>query len=82
MTAKLIAVDLAERAMRRLEQWMDSDKPQASIAACIAIIDRAEGKPHQSMAIETSTKRFVINARAEPLTAKEWEDRHSPLVKH
>lgn len=36
-------------AIRRLVDWMGSDNPKASVAACQAILDRAWGKPAQAV---------------------------------
>lgn len=73
--AKKIARTLAERAMRRLEAWMDSDDPKASVAACNSIINRAEGMPKQEIeASGTGTLTPIVNvtigaARTQSATA-------------
>ena len=35
------------KAIERLVFWMKSDNPKASVSACIAILDRAWGRPAQ-----------------------------------
>lgn len=40
--------------------------------------DRLDGKPHQSIEVENSVTRYVINARAEKPTRDEWTRQHSP----
>lgn len=36
-------------AITRLVQWMASDNPKASVAACQALLDRGFGKPAQPL---------------------------------
>ena|SRR3990167_9506230 len=45
-----------ETAIKRLSEWMQSDNPKASVAACVAILNRGHGMPHQSV---TTTVRDV-----------------------
>src|SRR3990167_6015681 len=45
-----------ETAIKRLAEWMQSDNPKASVAACVAILNRGHGMPHQSV---TTTIRDV-----------------------
>lgn len=40
--------------------------------------DRLDGKPHQSVEIDTTSTRYVINARAEKPTRDEWTRQHAP----
>ncbi len=50
-------LDLARQhspeAIMRLVEWMQSEHPKASPAACIAILDRAYGKPKQAVDLNT-----------------------------
>jgi len=48
------AQDMGPAALKRLEDWMMSDNPRASVAACTVILDRAYGKTAQ--AVEVSGK--------------------------
>jgi len=41
-----------DEAITKLVKWMRSDNPKASVAACMAILDRGWGKPHQSVGVE------------------------------
>lgn len=50
-----IAHENSERAMRRLAKLIDSDDEKTALAAANAILDRAVGKPKQS--IEKTTKK-------------------------
>jgi len=50
-----IAHENSERAMRRLAKLIDSDDEKTALAAANAILDRAVGKPKQS--IEKITKK-------------------------
>ena len=54
--AKKVAKQLAGEAMDTLAKWMRSDNAKASVQASVAIINRAEGMPHQSL---TTTVRDV-----------------------
>jgi hypothetical protein len=45
------ARELSDRAIKRLEHWMDSDNPKASITATLSIIERAWGKTVQALEI-------------------------------
>ena len=74
--AKKLARRLAGRAMDRLEQWMDSDNPKASVSACIAIIDRAEGKPKQEIEHSGQTTQYVISDAPAEVTTDAWLSKH------
>lgn len=54
-TVSDIAHENSERAMRRLAKLIDSDDEKTALAAANAILDRAVGKPKQS--IEKTTKK-------------------------
>lgn len=75
-TAKKMARELAQQAMQRLEHWMKSDKPQASIAASMAIIDRAEGKPKQEIEHSGQTTQYVISDAPAEVTTDAWLSKH------
>lgn len=51
---------------------------QGDLAAVKEIGDRLDGKPHQSLEVENTTTRYVINARAEKPTREEWARQHAP----
>lgn len=45
-----LARDASPAAIKRLVHWMNSKKdPRASIAACVAVLDRAFGRPAQEV---------------------------------
>ena len=51
-------------AVLKLVEWMKSDNPKASVAACQALLDRGYGKPPQSMNLSGSvetTSRLIID---------------------
>lgn len=74
--AKAIARELAEPAIQRLRQWMESDNPKASVAACIAILNRAEGLPKQEIEHSGQTTQYVIADAPAELTTAEWLREH------
>lgn len=43
----------AEKALKRLARMIDSDDEKVALAACQAILDRAIGKPKQSMEVKS-----------------------------
>lgn len=43
-------------AIEKLAEWMGSDNPKASVAACVALLNRGHGMPAQSV---TTTIRDV-----------------------
>lgn len=47
-----LARQYTEDAVRRLAEWMISDNPKASVAACTALLNRGWGSPPQSVNIE------------------------------
>lgn len=47
-----LALARCPEAIERLEFWMKSKNPKASVAACIALLDRGLGKPTQPLAGE------------------------------
>lgn len=49
---KRLAREHTEAAIKKLVQWMESDNPKASVAACQALLDRAWGKPTQAVQLE------------------------------
>jgi hypothetical protein len=62
-----IAHENSERAMRRLAKLIDSDDEKTALAAANAILDRAVGKPKQS--IEKTTKKEAADYDAAELLA-------------
>jgi hypothetical protein len=49
---KQLARQHTEAAITRLVQWMQDDNPKASVAACIALLDRGWGRPTQAISGE------------------------------
>lgn len=54
---------------------------EPDIAAMKEIGDRLDGKPHQSVEVETTSTRYVINATADKPTRDEWKSQHAPAPK-
>ena len=44
-----LAKRYTKEALEKLVEWMRSDNPKASVAAALAILDRAYGRPVQAM---------------------------------
>ena len=42
---KELARKHSREAVKRLAEWMRSNEPKASVAACVALLDRGFGKP-------------------------------------
>jgi len=51
---KALAKKYTQEALERLVEWMRSDNPKASVSACVAVLDRAWGKPAQAVSIQDS----------------------------
>jgi len=58
--ALALAREKSKRAVERLIEWMESSNPKASVVACMAILDRAAGKPVQSV------KKTVTHVKKSP----------------
>jgi len=54
-----LAEEHSEAALKRLVKLMSSDKEQVALAAAQAILDRAMGKPKQS--VDVNTKKDVAD---------------------
>lgn len=54
LEAKRLARAQTKAAIKRLVYWMESENPKASVTACIALLDRAFGKPAQSVDLSNS----------------------------
>lgn len=46
---KELAREHTEEAIERLVFWMRAENPKASVSACVALLDRAYGKPAQAL---------------------------------
>ena len=66
---KLLARQHTESAINRLAKWLDSDNPKASVAAACALLDRAYGKPKQTVD-STITRRIVDATRVATIRDK------------
>lgn len=66
---KAAAREHSAQAIERLVHWMMSDDPRASVASANALLDRAFGKPQQSMdvdmrlSLELATRLEAARAR-------------------
>lgn len=47
---KALARQYTEEAIHKLAEWMRSENPKASVAACQALLDRGYGRPTQPVA--------------------------------
>lgn len=47
-------------AVERLEYWMASDNPTASVAACNALLDRGLGKPTQTVEAGENLSKLIL----------------------
>lgn len=56
---KELAGSYREEAILRLAYWMRSDNPKASIPATIALLDRSDGKPFQTIAADDDLKEIA-----------------------
>lgn len=59
---KLLARLHTEAAVKALAKWMDSDNPKAAVSAACALLDRAYGKPKQTVD-KTVTRHIVDDTR-------------------
>jgi len=48
---RVLAKRYTQEALEKLVEWMRSDNPKASVAAAMAILDRAHGKPAQTVQV-------------------------------
>jgi lipopolysaccharide biosynthesis regulator YciM len=55
-TVAQLAEDNSEKALKKLIKLIDSDKDQVALAAAQAVLDRAMGKPKQSMDVNANRK--------------------------
>jgi hypothetical protein len=49
---KALARKYTQEALERLVEWMRSDNPKASVSACVAVLDRAWGRPAQAVTVQ------------------------------
>lgn len=67
---KQLARTYSTEAIKRLVAWMRDDNPKASVTACLALLDRAFGKPAQSLDISGDiTSRHVREYATHELVA-------------
>jgi uncharacterized membrane protein len=59
---KLLARQHTDKAIAKLAEWMNSDNPKASVSAACALLDRAYGKPKQTIDAQI-VKRIVDESR-------------------
>lgn len=71
---KELAKTHTQEALDRLVYWMRNDNPKASVTAATAILDRGHGKPVQQIDMDVNVKPQDVSA--EPLPAKEWDERY------
>ncbi len=67
-TIAQLAEDSSERAIRKLAKLIDSDDEKVALAAAQAVLDRAVGKPKQSMDVNPGKKSAADYSESELLT--------------
>lgn len=70
---KALARTHTTEAIEKLVMWMRGENPKASVSACLAILDRAYGKPAQAIIggdeddppiqVITKVERVIVHAR-------------------
>lgn len=65
-------------AVLRLTQWMKSDDAAASVRAALGILERAYGKPRQTVETTITDKRMVVEAPKPATDAASWASEHGP----
>ena len=64
-----LAQDAAEKALKRLIKLMSSENEQVARAAANDVLDRAAGKPKQTMSTEVTRRRDVTDIGDDELAA-------------
>lgn len=59
---RALAREHTKEAINRLVEWMQSDNPKASVAACVAILNRGHGMPTQSINTTVRDVRSLTDA--------------------
>lgn len=60
---KALATKHTKAAIERLVFWMESENPKASVSACVALLDRAHGKPAQMLLGDSESPLTVVIRR-------------------
>ncbi len=68
----------APYAIERLKYWARQKNPKASVAACLALLDRGFGKPQQTIAATITDERSVIRSPEVSVTPEDWTTSHKP----
>jgi len=72
-----LAREYAPQAMRALLRVATTGKSEsARVAASIAILDRAFGKPRQTVQAQNESSNVIYAISDRPLSPEEWEKRH------
>lgn len=61
---KAAAHTYSDEALERLAYWMRSENPKASVAASIALLDRAHGKPAQEIALNPEQNKIIVEFKS------------------
>ena len=67
-TVAQLAEENSEKALKKLIALMDSDKDQVALAAAQAVLDRAMGKPKQSVDLNPNKKNAADYSESELLS--------------
>jgi DUF2075 family protein len=70
------------RAFKRICQLIDSDDERVALKAAVYVVDRAYGKPTQSMDVSGETKTYVIALPVKTeMEGEEWQKEFNPTQK-
>lgn len=67
---KRLAQQHGPAAVAKLAEWLGSENPKASVAACQALLDRGYGKPAQVIAGDPENPLMMLAAVEQSLNAK------------
>lgn len=76
---KALARQYTSNAIERLVFWLNSDNPKASVAAALALLDRAYGRPEQAVTVSGEVTQYVARIPDTANNAEQWERKHNPV---
>lgn len=69
---KELARSHTARAIERLAYWLDSDNAKASVAAALALLDRAWGRPTQAVEMTGKDGGPIATAEVSDIEVARW----------
>lgn len=78
---KELARSAAPRAFQRIVDLVDSEDEKVALAASKEVLDRALGKPNQSVEHSGEITRYVIRAPRAEETVEAWTTKYVPKPK-